>query len=83
MKEASDFESSVFENLRNALSFVCKGFVDISRKQDLLCSEYKSQAANIVGQMVQQDASGYVKSPIQKDTVLGQSAIDAEVNIIF
>jgi hypothetical protein len=53
MKEASNFESSVFENLRNALSFVRKGFADISRKQDLLCGEYKRKAANIVGQMAQ------------------------------
>jgi hypothetical protein len=55
MKEASDFESSVLDNLRNALSFVQKGFADISRKQDHLCGEYERQAANIVGQMAQQD----------------------------
>jgi hypothetical protein len=71
VKQAADLEASVLDNLTLAVSHLRKGFVDLGMKQDVICREHERAAAHAGGVPEKVD--------FPNETVLGQSAADAEV----
>ena len=75
VKKACEFDASALDNLRNALSFVRKGFCDLGKKQELFFSVYGKG---------DQDAGHSGLGGLEKDDPvsgfgIGQTEKDAEV----